>query len=219
MIFDVKGKSSILILGAHADDVEISMGGTLAKMCKNAYRSDGVDIHIIIFSIPHQETIIKENGASLKEETKKALNLLSYNTAKLQFYDFKVRRFDTKRQEILDILVQNGKDIEPTMVFAPSLDDQHQDHSVLAHEAYRAFKNSSLFGYQMPWNSQSISRSMFVKLEKEHVDLKIKALSMFKSQEKKFYIRPKFNENYLHAMGATIAADYAETFKIIRLVA
>jgi LmbE family N-acetylglucosaminyl deacetylase len=51
-----KTKQSIVAFGAHPDDVEIGMGGTVAKLARNGY-----DVHLVIATLPNFTKIdIKE---------------------------------------------------------------------------------------------------------------------------------------------------------------
>ena len=51
-----KTKQSIVAFGAHPDDVEIGMGGTVAKLARNGY-----DLHLVIATLPNFTKIdIKE---------------------------------------------------------------------------------------------------------------------------------------------------------------
>jgi LmbE family N-acetylglucosaminyl deacetylase len=42
-----KAKQSIVAFGAHPDDIEIGMGGTVAKLARNGY-----DVHLVIATLP-----------------------------------------------------------------------------------------------------------------------------------------------------------------------
>ena len=42
-------KESIVIFGAHPDDIEIGMGGTVAKLSQN----DDYDVHLVIATLPN----------------------------------------------------------------------------------------------------------------------------------------------------------------------
>ncbi len=52
----------------------------------------------------------------------------------------------------------------------PSLHDIHQDHATIAQEGLRAFKNSTILGYELIWNNLTFNTTSFVKLEKNHIE-------------------------------------------------
>ena len=45
----------------------------------------------------------------------------------------------------------------------PSESDVHQDHQTIYNESIRAFKFSSILGYEMPWNNRFFKKK-FLKL-------------------------------------------------------
>ena len=71
----------------------------------------------------------------------------------LTVHDFDVRTFPDHRQEILELLIEIWNDWQPDCVFQPSLHDVHQDHQTIATEGLRAFKRTTILGYEIPWNN------------------------------------------------------------------
>ena len=130
-----------------------------------------------------------------------------------------MRTFPEHRQEILEKLIKFKKEINPGLVFVPSSHDMHQDHGVIYWEALRAFKKeSSIWGYEHPWNNLTFTTDIFVKLGFGTCGKKIKALKEYKSQSDKSYM----DENNLRALaitrGAQLDVQYAETFELVRLI-
>ena len=78
------------------------------------------------------------------------------------------------------------------MVFIPSLKDIHQDHSTIAQEGLRAFKNTSILGYELIWNNLSFDTTSFIPLEKRHVQAKADSLKEYKSQGQRDYMSTEF---------------------------
>ena len=73
--------------------------------------------------------------------------------ASLTVHDFDVRTFPERRQDILELLVALWEEWQPDVVFQPSLHDVHQDHRTVAEEGLRAFKRTTILGYEIPWNN------------------------------------------------------------------
>ena len=65
----------------------------------------------------------------------------------LIIYNYEVRKLGYVRQEILEELIRLKKSNSFDLVFIPSLHDIHQDHTTIAQEGLRAFKNTTLLGY------------------------------------------------------------------------
>ena len=86
----------------------------------------------------------------------------------LTVHDFDVRTFPERRQDILELLVALWEEWKPDVVFQPSHHDVHQDHQTIAQEGLRAFKRTTILGYEVPWNNFDFSYGAYIALEKRH---------------------------------------------------
>ena len=113
------------------------------------------------------------------------------------------------------------KDILKTEVrnatFIPSLHDIHQDHSTIAQEGLRAFKNTTILGYELIWNNLSFDTQCFVRLSQENIDVKIRALKEYHSQGKRNYLSEEFVYSLARARGVQVGCEFAEAFEVVRL--
>ena len=96
--------------------------------------------------------------------------------AQLRVHDFDVRTFPERRQDILELLVGLWEELKPDAVFQPSHHDVHQDHQTIAQEGLRAFKRTTVLGYEIPWNNFDFSYGAYVGLEQRHLERKVAAL-------------------------------------------
>ncbi|MCE1199806.1 MAG: PIG-L family deacetylase, partial [Marinilabiliales bacterium] len=138
----------ILILAPHTDDGEFGCGATIAKLVE-----EGNAIYYVAFSSCEKSLPPDLRPDTLKIELLKATKTLGIPSSNVITYDYPVRDFPMFRQAILENMVQLSKDINPDLVFMPSIQDIHQDHHTIASEAMRAFKKTSLLGYELPWNN------------------------------------------------------------------
>ena len=60
----------------------------------------------------------------------------------------------------------------------PTLGDIHQDHHTIAAEGLRAFKRTTILGYEIPWNQFRFAKQAYVVLEERHLDAKVRALEL-----------------------------------------
>ena len=104
------------------------------------------------------------------------------------------------------------------MVFLPAASDVHQDHHVVHQEGLRAFKNTTLAGYELPWNNYSFSTNFFIKLSEEDVAKKIDALKHYKSQSHRPYMKEEFVRSLATIRGVQCGNKFAEAFEIYRLI-
>ena len=95
----------------------------------------------------------------------------------LAVHDFDVRTFPERRQDILEQLVELWEELRPDAVFQPSHHDVHQDHQTIAQEGLRAFKRTTVLGYEIPWNNFDFAYGAYIALEQRHLEKKMAALA------------------------------------------
>lgn len=204
----------VLVVAPHTDDAEFGCGGTIVKLLEQ-----NNDVYCVAFSAC-QQSVLKEFPADvLITEIKAATKILGIKPENLILHDYGVRTFNYHRQDILEDLVKIKNIIQPDVVFIPSLNDIHQDHYTIANEGLRAFKFSSIFCYEMPWNNLNFNTSSFVILSEEHIAKKCRALEEYKSQAHRTYANSDFIRSLATVRGTQIGAKYAECFEVIRLIA
>jgi LmbE family N-acetylglucosaminyl deacetylase len=203
----------ILILAPHTDDGEFGCGGAIAKLV-----SEGHDVHYIAFSAAEKSVSPEFPSDILRKEVVEATAVLGISSKNLEVLNFEVRDFPSHRQEILETMVRLQRDLDPDMVFLPSTSDTHQDHQTVSAEGFRAFKKTTILGYELPWNNLVFTTNSFVLLDKEHVDRKAEALLCYKSQAGRLYATGQYVENLANVRGTQIGSKYAEAFEVIRWI-
>jgi LmbE family N-acetylglucosaminyl deacetylase len=203
----------VLILAPHTDDGELGCGGTISRFIE-----EGHDVYYVAFSACIQSVLSHFPEDILTHEVKKATAVLGIKPENLILLDYEVRTFNYRRQEILDDILKIKNAISPDIVFMPTLTDIHQDHFTIANEGVRAFKFSTIYCYELPWNNFSFNSSCFFTLSKEQLDKKILAMAQYESQAH----RPYANENFITSLatvrGVQGGHEYAEAFELIRLI-
>ena len=213
MLINCKNKK-ILILSPHPDD-EIGCAGTLSHFEKN-----GAILHHYFFSLCTQslEKLELDPNILIKEcnRSRKNLNIKDENTGN---FDFPVRMFNDYRQEILEELINLRKKILPDIIFVPSKNDIHQDHQVIYREAVRAFKHSTILGYELPWNLFQSQHNLFIKLDFSDLEKKLNIIDIYKSQLSRNYFSKDFFSSLAKVRGVQANTLYAESFEVIRFIA
>jgi LmbE family N-acetylglucosaminyl deacetylase len=203
----------VLVLAPHTDDGEFGAGGTIAK-----YIEKGVEFYYVAFS-PAKKSLPAGLPKNITEqEVKKATAVLGIPSENLILYNFEVRDFPELRQPILEEMVKLRRGISPDVVILPSPDDTHQDHKVIAEEGFRAFKRSTMLGYEIPWNNLVFRTEAFVQLSVEHVERKVEALRCYTSQEWRGQTTNDFLWNLASIRGMQIGSQFAEVFEVIRWI-
>jgi len=202
-----------LVLAPHTDDGEFGCGGTISRLCEN-----GSEVFYAAFSACRQSVLKEFPEDILITEVKAATKELWIAPSNLILFDYQVRTFNYRRQEILEDIIKLKNDIKPDLVFIPSVNDIHQDHFIISNEGVRAFKLSTLLSYELPWNNFSFTTSCFFKLSQANIEAKLRALRCYKSQQHKPYANDDFIKSLATVRGIQIGTEYAEVFEVIRMV-
>lgn len=210
---DITKFKKVLVLAPHTDDGELGAGGTIAKLIE----SDS-GVYYAAFSTAEQSVPEGFPKDILKKEVSAATLRLGIPSENLLIYNYEVRKLNYVRQEILEELIRLRKQIDPDLILLPSLTDIHQDHSTIAQEGLRAFKQRTVLGYELIWNNLTFSTSCFVKLQEHHVQKKCDALKAYASQQHRDYISEEFVKSLARTRGVQIGCSYAEAFEVIRLI-
>ena len=205
--------STVLVLAPHTDDGEFGCGGTIAKFTRS-----GVRVVYVAFSAAEKSVSPEFPRDILRAEVKAATAELGIASDDCVVLHFEVRRFPEQRQEILDALIGLQKQYQPAMVLLPSPNDTHQDHSTIAFEGFRAFKRTTMLGYEVPWNNLEFRTSCFVNLEEQDLQQKLSALSKYESQSNRTYSSAEYIRALAVTRGMQIQSPLAEVFEVIRLV-
>lgn len=204
--------NNILVLAPHTDDGELGLGGTIRHLVEQ-----GKKVTYVAFSTAQQSVPDGFPKDILKTEVKRATAKLGILPENLIIYNYEVRKLGYVRQEILEELIRLRKSSDFDLVFIPSLHDIHQDHTTIAQEGLRAFKNTTLLGYELIWNNLTFNTQCFVKLEKHHIEAKVEALKEYESQGDRDYLSADFIFSLARARGVQAGCRYAEAFEVIRL--
>jgi N-acetylglucosamine malate deacetylase 1 len=203
---------SILVFGAHPDDLEIGMGGTIAKLSAMGY-----EVQPIIATLPN----------FVRSDTKEGRKTESMLSARVMgckppvFLDLSPDEmiFGRKFITLIDSLVTKYK---PDSVFTQWYGDSHQDHQVLTKSVISACRDQdNLFMYEttIPGGitENSFRPQLFVDIS-ETLDTKKNALECFESQ----FVR--CGEIWIPAIigrcsyrGYQINSKYAEAFEVVKV--
>jgi LmbE family N-acetylglucosaminyl deacetylase len=170
------------------------------------------------FSAAEQSVLPHLPRDILRTEVRQATAALGIEKGDCLVFDFAVRRFPEMRQQILDKLIELDREYKPDTVFLPSVNDTHQDHQTIAREGFRAFKRTTMLGYEVPWNNLDFRTSCFVEISNANLDAKIAALAKYESQKHRTYADAEFIRSLALTRGVQIGKRYAETFEVVRWV-
>jgi LmbE family N-acetylglucosaminyl deacetylase len=203
----------VLVLAPHTDDGEFGCGGTMARLV-----DAGADVRYVAFSTATKSLPDGFPPDTLEREVREATAELGVPEQSLTVHDFEVRTFPERRQEILELLIALWEDWRPEAVLQPSHHDIHQDHQVVAQEGLRAFKRTTILGYEIPWNNFNFDYQAYFALERGHLERKVAALAKYASQQHRRYADPEYIWNIARTHGINVNREYAEVFEVYRVV-
>ena len=213
-----KNKKKILAVGAHADDVEIGCGGTLAHHIEK-----GDDVYVVVMaesSYTNYDGTVLRSSEEAKNEELNAAEILNIKIINLGFETKSVPYSSESIERLNSIIDQNKIEI----LYTHWYHDTHQDHrrttqSVLS--AGRRVQNILMYEPEYPAGRSYIGfRNQYYVDISQVFQLKMKALMQHKSQIQKFggnYFMDAVKARAINR-GYEIGSKYAECFEIIRLL-
>lgn len=201
----------ILCLGAHSDDIEIGVGGTLLELVGKV--SD-LEICWCVFSAPgpRAEEARQSADAFLNGVTRKQINIGS----------FRESYFPSEWVSIKDWFEEVKAKFDPDIVFTHYRDDRHQDHRVLSDLAWNTFRNHLILEYEILKYDGDLGRpNVFIPLSDPLSTLKIELLlKHFKTQSAKhWFTRDTFEAMHrIRGIECASATGRAEAFYCRKLV-
>lgn len=198
----------VCFIGAHPDDIELGCGALIAHIVGQT------DILCVTLSDNQKNPELK----NLVEEHYRSMAVLGVPEDRVILGQFETRRFPHARQEILEYLIHINRTFQPDLVFVHTKADIHQDHATVTEEALRAFRGTTVLGFDVIRSSYGFFPSFLVEVTEEDVEKKIAALAEYKTYQTRYYFDPKVTRATLIRNGAICERPYAEGFDILRIV-
>ena len=195
-------QKKVLIISPHPDDGILGCGATIAKLLE-----EGAEVKYVILSWAGQ--------GFTNEEIKNALKTLGIKESQQLLLNYEVRNFPYCSSAIREELRGIRESFKPNLILCHNSHDIHQDHQIASQEAFRVFREESLWGYVLPWNLREFKFDMFYIIEKKHLDIKLVSLKKLISQQERFYYNPQKIEAEAITFGMFRRKEYAEAFEIL----
>lgn len=198
----------ILVVGAHPDDIEFGMGGTLSKI---RYDLENNNIKVVIFS-----DTVNINGDTILDEVKNSLEV--YKQGFTLYKDIITMSFFKSEDVIKQRLYDIKKEFQPDVVFCTNSKSANSDHSVLARCVQNVFQEQTIISYELMRGDYDFVPNFYVELDKSDVDNKLHSLLCYKSQQKRAYSASSLVNAHLMFRGGQKGLQYAEAFEVNCLV-
>lgn len=200
---------SILCLGAHCDDIEIGVGGTLLKLIAE-YNVVSVD-WVVCASNEIRAGEAKQSAEEFLDGT---------NPKSIQINSWRDGYLPSVEAEIKDYFEELKKTIQPDVIFTHYRDDRHQDHRLVSNLTWNTWRDHFILEYEIPkYDGDLGTPNFFVPLSEHYIKRKnSNILDSFVSQKGKHWFD---NETFMalpRLRGMESAVTYAEAFFARKLV-
>ncbi|HXS60500.1 MAG TPA: PIG-L family deacetylase [Candidatus Sulfopaludibacter sp.] len=202
---------SILVFGAHPDDLEIGMAGTIAKLSRMGY-----NIKLVIAVLPSFTQYDKK-------EERKSEAIMSSKVMGVEMPDFLDLTPDEMihNRKLIGIIDRYISEYKPIAVFTQWIGDSHQDHQILTKSVISGARDTSdLYMYEttIPGGitEHSFRSQLFIDIS-DYLDIKTASLHCFQSQETR--CGPLWVDAIIGRAayrGYQMNCKFAECFEVIR---
>ena len=198
----------VCFIGAHPDDIELGCGAFISNII------DKTEVLCLTLSDNTKNPALQ----NISEEHARSMAVLRVPPHNIIVESFVTRKFPELRQDILEYLYQFNREYHPDIVFTHTRSDIHQDHEQTTEEVLRAFRGTTVLGFDALRSSYGFFTHFLVEVNERDVECKIQALAQYKTYCDKYYFDPQVLRATLIRHGALAEKRYAEGFDILRVV-
>ena len=206
---DVRTAPKLLFLGAHSDDIEIGVGGTVLKLME---KFPNASVFWVIFSADKVRAAEAEASAKcfLEGSSEKRVVVKNFNESYFPYVG----------AEIKDFFEELKLGFEPDLIFTHFREDLHQDHRTICDITWNTFRNHTILEYETPKYDGDLGRpNVYVPLSTAICEKKIRYLmEKFPSQTEKSWFTEDTFLSFLRLRGVEAQVKYAEAFYSRKLV-
>ncbi len=199
----------VCFIGAHPDDIELGCGALISNIGNRAE----------ILCVTLSDNKKNPDLQNLVNEHKLSMAVLGITGDQDIVKDFETRRFPEARQEILETMLEIKRNFKPEIVFVHTKNDIHQDHVTITDEALRAFRGTTVLGFDVLRSSYGFFPHFLFEVSELDVERKLAALAEYKTYENRYYFDNQIIRATMIRHGALAERPFAEGFDILRVVA
>jgi LmbE family N-acetylglucosaminyl deacetylase len=205
------GPLTILVLGAHADDIEIGCGGTLLWL---AEEHPDASVHWLVFSA--------SGGREPEARASAEQFLAGFSASRVVVEDFRDGFLPHRGETVKDRFEALKGELSPDLILTHHRHDLHQDHRLVCELTWNTFRDHLILEYEIPkYDGDFGSPNVFVPLSESLARRKVETiLARFASQRDRHW----FTEDLFRAamrirgMESNAPEGLAEAFYCRKLV-
>lgn len=204
----LSGPLSLLVIGAHPDDIEIGAGGTLLTLAETV---PVLKAHYLVLT----------GTADRQLEARQAARaFLPGVDLSIDLHDLPDGHVPSAWSQVKDILDATAESFQPDVIIAPSRTDAHQDHRTIGEIVPRVFRDALYLAYEIPkWDGDMPRPSVYFPLSMERTYRKVELLNKcFPSQQYRDWWDDEVFLGLARLRGMECKATYAEAFSCTKMV-
>jgi LmbE family N-acetylglucosaminyl deacetylase len=196
---------TILLLGAHSDDIEIGCGGSILRLIEQ--RPDIV-VWWVVFSA----------AGKRGEEAQASANLFlqGVQTRQIVLKDFRDGFLPYDGSAVKEQFEELKLAVSPDIIFTHTRHDLHQDHRLLCELTWNTWRDHLILEYEIPkYDGDLGAPNFFIHLDERISNKKINyLLQCFQTQQNKHWFTADTFQALMHLRGVESRApdNYAEGF-------
>lgn len=193
------GPITVLLLGAHPDDIEIGCGGTLLQLERRAETT----VHAVILS-----------GSPQRRAEAEAAIPRFFRDAVAEVHDLPDGRMPSCWGDAKQTLEDVARRVRPQLIFAPRVDDAHQDHRLVGKLVGTVWRDALVFHYEIPkWDGDICAPTHYVAVDDASARRKVALLDLcYPSQVGRDWWDEELFLGFMRLRGVENRSRYAEAF-------
>jgi LmbE family N-acetylglucosaminyl deacetylase len=199
---------SVVLLGAHPDDIEIASGGTLLAL---ATACPGLTVRYVLLS-----------GTPERQAEARAAATAFLPGARIEFalHDLPDGRLPEHWGTVKRLLHEAAGGPAPDLVVSPWVGDAHQDHRLLGELVPTVWRGVLSLQYEIPkWDGDLGRPTVYVPLAEDRARLKVELLDKhFPSQHERGWWDEEVFLGLARLRGVECGSRYAEAFHSTKTV-
>jgi LmbE family N-acetylglucosaminyl deacetylase len=196
----------IVCLAAHPDDIEIAVGGTLLTLVERG---------------TVQGNWLTMTGSPERRAEAEAAAQAFLPDSQTRYHSFPDGRLPAHWDEVKDILHSFAAGVpDADLVFAPRIDDAHQDHRLLGRMAPTVWRDALVLHYEVPkWDGDLGRTNCYVPISTELGRRKVSLLNEhYPSQQGRDWWDDETFFALMRLRGMECRSRYAEAFEASKVV-
>jgi LmbE family N-acetylglucosaminyl deacetylase len=200
------GPLSIVCLAAHPDDIEIAAGATLLGLAER----DSIEGHwLTLTGSPERRAEAEAAAEAFLPDSQSSFHA---------FPDGRLPAYWNEIKDILHAFAAGHSDVD--VVFAPRIDDAHQDHRLLGTMAPTVWRDALVLHYEIPkWDGDLGRSNCYVPISTELGQRKVSLLNKYyPSQQSRDWWDDETFLALMRMRGMECRSRYAEAFQASKAV-